>query len=111
MVIVATTRYNVATMTVEVSVRELKTHLSAYLNRARCGERIVVTSRGQPVAELSGPPTREKSIEERLREMEARGEIRLGKGKYVPPKRLIPLQGEGPSVSEMVLEDRGERIP
>jgi prevent-host-death family protein len=94
-----------------VSVRELKNNLSAYLRRAKGGEHIVVTSRGEPVAALSGPPKREMTVEERLKDMEARGLIRLGKGKYVPPKRLIPLQGEGPTVSEMVLEDRGEPIP
>jgi antitoxin (DNA-binding transcriptional repressor) of toxin-antitoxin stability system len=94
-----------------VSVRELKSKLGSYLKRAEDGEQIVVTSRGKPVATLSRPPKPEMTAEERWKDMEARGEIRLGKGKYIPPERLIPLQGEGPSVSEMVLEDRGERIP
>ncbi len=39
----------------EVSVRELKNHLSEYLRRARAGEMINVTSRGRVVATLSAP--------------------------------------------------------
>jgi prevent-host-death family protein len=39
----------------EVSVRELKNHLSEYLRRAHAGEQIKVTSRGRVVATLSAP--------------------------------------------------------
>jgi prevent-host-death family protein len=35
-----------------VGVRALKDHLSEYLKRVGCGERIVVTDRGQPLATL-----------------------------------------------------------
>lgn len=38
----------------EVSVRDLKRHLSEDLRRARAGEEIVVTSHGQPVDRLMG---------------------------------------------------------
>jgi prevent-host-death family protein len=96
---------------IEVSVRELKDHLSTYLRRAREGEEIVVTNRGRAIAALSGPPKAKMTTEEKLRDMERRGIIRLGKGKLTLPKHLIKLRGEGPSVSEMILEDRGEPIP
>src|SRR6266852_7325423 len=36
-----------------VGIRELKDHLSDYLRQARAGELIVITDRGEPVAELS----------------------------------------------------------
>jgi prevent-host-death family protein len=39
-------------MDTRVGIRELRRNLSAYLRRAAQGERFVVTSRGQPVAEL-----------------------------------------------------------
>ena len=96
---------------IEVSVRELKDHLSTYLRRARGGEEIVVTNRGKAIAALSGPPKAKMTREEKLDDMERRGILTRGRGRYVPPKRLIPLQGEGPTVSEMVLADRGEPIP
>lgn len=38
----------------DVAVRELKAHLSAYLHRAAAGELITVTDRGRPIAVL-GP--------------------------------------------------------
>lgn len=36
----------------QVGIRELKTRLSEYVDRARAGETVVVTDRGRPVAEL-----------------------------------------------------------
>jgi prevent-host-death family protein len=40
----------------EVSVREFRENLAGFLRKARQGERFVVTSHGEPVAQL-GPPT------------------------------------------------------
>ena len=94
----------------EVSVRELRNNLAKYLRRAGGGEEIVVTSRGKPVAALSRPPAREKTLDEKLDDLERRGFLRRGRGKYVPPAKMIKLRGEGPSVSEMILEDRGPRV-
>ncbi|MFP4695919.1 type II toxin-antitoxin system Phd/YefM family antitoxin [Thiohalospira sp.] len=57
-----------------VSVRELKAHLSEYLRRAQAGETIVITSRNNVVGRLSAPteedhaPAREETAAlERLR--------------------------------------------
>lgn len=38
-----------------VGLRELKNHLSAYIRRVRAGEAIMVTDRGQVVAEIRSP--------------------------------------------------------
>lgn len=43
-------------MTDEVSVRDLKTHLSDYLRRVRDGESLLVTSRRRPLARLMPVP-------------------------------------------------------
>jgi len=40
----------------EIGVRDLKQHLSAYLDRASQGERITVTDRGRPKAVLGPLP-------------------------------------------------------
>jgi prevent-host-death family protein len=37
----------------QVGVREVKNHLSAYLDRVRDGEEIVITDRGRPIARLT----------------------------------------------------------
>jgi prevent-host-death family protein len=39
---------------VDVSVTELRAHLSDWLDRARAGDEIVITDRGVPVARLAG---------------------------------------------------------
>jgi len=39
----------------DVNVTQLRQNLPAYLERARFGERIRVTSRGAVIAEISGP--------------------------------------------------------
>ena len=41
----------------DVGVRELKAHLSEYLDRAAAGETITVTDRGRPVAVLAPLPS------------------------------------------------------
>jgi prevent-host-death family protein len=44
----------------EVSVTDLRQNLPSYLERARRGERIRVTSRGAVIAEITGPKTTEE---------------------------------------------------
>lgn len=45
-----------------VSVHEAKTHFSRLLKKIEAGEDIVITSRGKPVATLTGPPKKKKRI-------------------------------------------------
>lgn len=50
-----------------VGIRELKARLSEYVAKAAAGERIIVTDRGKPVAQLStldDPSALERGIEE-----------------------------------------------
>lgn len=51
--------YRVAVQMADVNVTELRQNLPAYLERARKGQRIRVTSRGHVIAEL-GPPSAAK---------------------------------------------------
>lgn len=44
-------------MSVTVGVAELRQNLSVYLRRVNRGERLVVTDRNRPVAELGPPPS------------------------------------------------------
>lgn len=45
--------YEVVTVSCQqVGIRELKSRLSEYVDRARGGETVVITDRGRPVAEL-----------------------------------------------------------
>lgn len=47
----------------DVNVTDLRQNLPSYLERARRGERIRVTSRGEVIAEISGPKASEEEAE------------------------------------------------
>ena len=92
-----------------VSVRELKAHLSEYLRRAQAGETIVITSRNHIVGRLSAPteedhaPAREETAAlERLR---AQPWLREPAAAGAPGggRRRIPAR-EGETLSTELLE-------
>lgn len=91
----------------EVSVRELKAKLPEYLRRVEAGEEITVTRRGKRVAVLrrdDSVPAR--TLDEKLAGMQRRGVISWPGRKFTPSGKPVPLRGEGPTISEMILEDR-----
>ncbi len=94
----------------EVSVRELKDHLSEYLRRAAAGEEIVVTSHARPIARLSGFVGEALSEEEqalaRLRAQPWVSPAQIDGGLHLPRPRLKLEPGEK-TVAERVVEDRG----
>lgn len=83
----------------DVGVRELKQHLSEYLDRAAAGEVIRVTDRGHPKAVL-GPLPSLSRLEQGVRA----GWIRPGSGAIALPVRRHP--GTRPS-ADVLDEDRG----
>ena len=91
-----------------VGARELKTRLGRYLRQVREGETLIVTDRGEPVAELrpiSSHPSGELAALEKLA---ALGVVtRHNKG---PLARLRPVTSNGPSVADAVQEDRKDRV-
>lgn len=85
-----------------VGIRELKANLSRYVARARAGERIIVTDRGQRVAEIV-PLSHELEVLDRL--------VKEGRVSW-SGRRPVFEQGPvhtGPSVSDAVTEQRDER--
>ena len=87
-----------------VPVRDLKNRLSEYLRRVQGGERVVVTDRGRPVAELMPVRPEALSVDERLARLEEAGELTLPRGKGLTPVRPARLRGR--PVSESLLADR-----
>jgi prevent-host-death family protein len=69
-------------MTIQVSVAELKAHLSRYLRMVRAGQDVIVTDRGVPVARLCpvGPVPQD-----------ARTTALYRAGLARPPRRALPL--------------------
>ena len=92
---------------VEVSIRDLKSHLSEHLRRVGRGDSITITRRGKPVGMIvpSGPP--DDGATRKMRELRARGVIQWSGEKPLIPAERVKLIGDGPTMSEMVLEDRG----
>jgi prevent-host-death family protein len=84
----------------DVGVRELKQHLSEYLDRAARGELVTVTDRGRPKA-LLGPLLGRARVEEGI----AAGWIVKGSGEGLQPSRRWAGHT---SVLESLAEDRGE---
>jgi len=97
---------------IEVSVRELKNHLTSYLRRSEQGEQFTVTRRGKPVATLSGALNEAESpSRQAMRRLVAKGIVSWSGKKFVPPPMRVKMQGAGPTMAEMILEDRGDPLP
>lgn len=94
-----------------VGLRELKNQLSKYVQRARSGETVMITDRGEVVAELSPPrkTARKGEASTTLHEMRRKG-LLYGGGTNDPalyptmPRALKRL-----SVNRLLDEERGSR--
>lgn len=88
----------------DVPVSELRANLRSYVERARSGERVVVTERGVPVARLV--PVDAEGLIERL---EREGTLtRAAPARRPLADRGSRVQAAG-SVSELVAEQRRDR--
>jgi prevent-host-death family protein len=90
-------------MSTRVGVAELRQNLSVYLRRVEHGERLVVTDRNRPVAELGPPP----AVGAALDRLIAEGRVSR------PARRGLPeplqLSGDPYALSLALDEVRGER--
>lgn len=86
----------------QVSVRELKTHLSRYLAEVREGRTIEISSHRKIVARLSGVV---EARHEGVNRLLAEGTAEWAGGK--PQGANIRLTSGDQTVSDMLLEDRG----
>jgi prevent-host-death family protein len=94
-------------MSKTAAVAELKTNLSRYLRRVKAGEEILVTERNIPVARLV--PIRATAVEERLRELERQGLLKLGSGKLPKDFWKLPRgRDEKATVRAAVRDEREE---
>ncbi len=90
-----------------VGARELKTRLGGYLQQVRQGRTLVITDRGEPVAELK-PLHRTGTEDARLDRLTALGTVTRLENRPLAPFR--PVRGRGPSVSDAIIEDRDDRV-
>lgn len=93
----------------EVSVRELKNHLSEYLRRIEEeGQEVTVTSHGRPIARLTPiPPSDEDRAEALRRTLGALSWVRIGEGgKPRGARRPIRTRPDETTLADLVLEER-----
>jgi prevent-host-death family protein len=95
-------------MTKAVGARELKTRLGSYLREVRRGRTIVVTDRGEPVAELRPIGLAKQGAAARLDQLVALGRLSRGSPTRIAPFR--PIRHKGPSLSRAVAEGREDRF-
>ncbi len=87
----------------EVGIETLKARLSEYLERARRGERIVITEGGHSIALLS--PGEESTVERRAWDLVRTGAASWSGGKPQGGSRPRPKL-PGNTASDIVLENR-----
>ena len=85
-----------------VGVAELRQNLSRYLERVQRGERLVVTDRNRPVAELGPPPTSGAALDRLIAEGRVSRPLRRG----LPGP--LQLTGDACALSRALDEVRGD---
>jgi prevent-host-death family protein len=83
-----------------VGIRELRDHLSSWLEVVASGREITVTDRGRPVARIV-PVTGRSKLDQLIAEGKVRPPLRSPEPANVRPP--IPVEG---SVSDLVIEQR-----
>jgi prevent-host-death family protein len=86
-----------------VGVAELRQNLSLYLRRVERGERLLVTDRNRPVAELGPPPSTGADLDRLI----AAGRVSRSLRRGLPES--LELAGDPYALSRALDEIRGER--
>ena len=95
---------------ISVGVHELKNRLSEYLRMVRRGEEILVTDRGEAVAELHQPLSlSEAAAYPELVRRARSGKVRLGAPNRADLYPRMPRSLPAGAASRLLDEERGER--
>jgi len=90
-----------------VGTRELKTRLGTYLRRVREGCTLLVTDRGEPIAELR-PLPRDTNVPAALLKLSSKRAVTLPVRKSMGAFR--PIRSRGRALSDAVVEGRRDRF-
>jgi prevent-host-death family protein len=90
-------------MSETVGIAELRQHLTRYLRRVAQGERLIVTDRNRPVAELGPPPSTGAALDRLI----ADGRVSRPSRRGLPTP--LQLDGDPHALSRALDEIRGER--
>ena len=84
-----------------VGIRDLRDHLSAYLERVKAGESLTITEHGRPIARIIG-----SALPSGLAHMIARGEATLPTRPLSDLRKIHPVKFAG-STQALIDEIRG----
>jgi prevent-host-death family protein len=88
-----------------VGIRELKAQLSAYLQRVKAGDTVVITERGKVVGRIVPIEPSQPSVEARLQDLIAAGVVEWNGQKLEPMAPVAKTHGPT-TVADLLLEDR-----
>ena len=91
-----------------VGARELKTRLGGYLRRVRQGMTLVVTDRGEPVAELRPLPGAGSKDEAAIARLEAHGAVT--RTRKAPLAAFRAIRGRGSKAARAIVEGSEDRF-
>lgn len=92
-----------------VGVRELKDRLSSYLRMVRNGEEILITDRGEVVAELRQPSPRQGLAYPALLEAARQGRVRIGLPNSADVYPILKRVAPDGTAARLLDFERGER--
>jgi len=90
-------------MNTTVGIAELRQNLSRYLRRVENGERLLVTDRNRPVAELGPAPSSGEALDRLI----AEGRVARPTRRGLPPP--LRMEGDPYALSRALDEIRGDR--
>ncbi len=89
-----------------IGIRDLKAHLSSYLEKVQKGHTIVITSHGKPIAQLT--PTREELMD-RVKALQAAGLIAWN-GEKLKPAKPVMINKSKKLASDIYMEMQNESL-
>lgn len=94
-----------------VGVRELKNRLSEYLRMVRAGESVLITDRGEVIAELNAPGRGaiDEGVPPGLQALARRGLVRLGGPNDKSAYKRLPRAMHKTSSRTLLDQERGDR--
>ncbi|MFI5266355.1 MAG: type II toxin-antitoxin system Phd/YefM family antitoxin [Chloroflexota bacterium] len=92
---------------VTVPIEDLRERLSEYLKDFQNGEGLVVTEDGHAIARIVPATEEEPPISDGLRQMVAEGRASWSGKRPKLPETRIKLRGPGPTLADIVIENRG----
>jgi prevent-host-death family protein len=90
----------------KASISELKNQLSAYLQRVRAGQPVIVYDRGRPIARIDR--IADENDDDRIAQLQRDGIVTPGSEPLSLDLIRAPLPGATRSVVKALLEDRAE---